>query len=67
MTAAQGTDHASLQMLNWARAVARWRGCQRNWAWTTPRTTPTNQPHQQAQRWVENVARSVTDSHTPQW
>lgn len=72
MTAAQGTDHAGLQMLNWdgtclRGGVARWQGCQRNWARTTHRRTPTNQPDQQAQGWVEKVARSVKYSDTPQW
>jgi hypothetical protein len=69
---AEGTDHASLQMLNWdgtflRERVDRHQGRQRNWARTTPPTTPTNQPHQQAQPWVEKVARSINDSDTPQW
>lgn len=44
--------------------VARWHGCQRNWARTTPRNTPTDQAHHQPQRWVEKVDRSITNSET---
>jgi hypothetical protein len=46
--------------------VARWHGCRRNWARTTPQTTTTNQPRHQPQRWVEKVGRSITNSETPQ-
>ena len=45
--------------------VARWQGCQRNWARTTPRTTPTNKAHN-PQRWVEKGDRSIKGSDTPQ-
>ena len=46
--------------------VARRHGRRRNWARTTPRTTPTNTAHKQPQRWVEKVRRSITNSETPQ-
>jgi len=45
--------------------VARWQGCQRNWARMTPHTTTTNQAHHKALRWVEKVGRSITNSETP--
>jgi hypothetical protein len=46
--------------------VARRHGCRRNWARTTPRTTPTNTAHHQPQRWVEKAGRSIKGSETPQ-
>ena len=74
VTVAQGSDHASLQMLDWdgtclRERVARDQGCRRNWVRTTPRATPTNQPHQRAQPWVEEVVRSVngSDSDIRRW
>jgi hypothetical protein len=48
--------------------VARQHGRRRNPAWMTPRSslrTPTNQPRDNAQRWVEKVGCSVKGSDTP--
>ena len=45
--------------------VARWQGCQRNWARTTPRSTITNTAHHELHRSVEKVGRSIKGSETP--
>jgi hypothetical protein len=71
MTVLPFTDRAGLLVLQRERAwlregVARWQGCQRNWARTTPPTTPTDRLVHQPQRWVEKVGRSITNSDTPQ-
>ena len=55
MTAAQGTDHAGLQMLDWdgsflRERVARHQGCQRNWAWTRRRPSTASGRHHRRQR-----------------
>ena len=46
--------------------VARWQGCQRNWARTTPHSTTTNTAHHEPHPWVEKVGRSIKGSETPQ-
>src|ERR1700677_4405356 len=71
MTALQSTDRAGLPLGKRGafEEVARWQGCQRNPARTTPRSslrTPTNRPDHTAQRWVEKVGRSIKGSDTPQ-
>jgi len=70
MTDLPGTDHAGVGLLRRDGAclregVARWQRCQRNAARTMARTTTTNEPNHQPQRWVEKVGRSITNSETP--
>jgi hypothetical protein len=45
--------------------VTHSHGCKRNWARTKPRTTTYNEARSLAQRWVERVSRSITNSETP--
>jgi hypothetical protein len=73
MTSAPSIDRALPLVLQRDRAwlrevVARRHGRRRNPARMTPRSslrTPTNRPAHHAQRWVEKVGRSITNSDTP--
>jgi len=75
MTDLPSTDHARPNQLRRDGAclregLARSHGRQRNPARMTPRSplrTPTNRPPHHAQRWVEKVGRSITNSETPRW
>jgi hypothetical protein len=46
--------------------VVRWPWMASGMGTDEARTTPTNEAHDSPHRWVEKVARSITNSETPQ-
>ncbi len=68
MTRLTDTDHARLPLGKRGafEGVARWPWMASGMGTDDARTPPTNQPRHQAQRWVEKVGRSITNSETPQ-
>ena len=68
MTRLPDTDHARLPLGKRGafEGVARWPWMAGGMGTDDARATTTNRPHHHAQRVVEKVGRSITNSETPQ-